>query len=191
MTLISQTRHSIGLISPKGGQGVTTTACGLAIAMSRSMPVTLVGSATTAAALGVATSSTTFQVNDNLRFTSVLPEDQPFVDIDVSDLHPNSIAVIDGMRAAVTYMVVRPCYLALRRAVSMEKPDGIIVIREPGRALTSGDIERAIGAPVVAELVADPAVAMAVDAGLLSTKGPMRAHDALKNLAQQHGSVWA
>ncbi|MFZ9629245.1 MAG: hypothetical protein ACO3C1_07815 [Ilumatobacteraceae bacterium] len=76
--------------------------------------------------------------------------------------------------ASVTsLLVVRPCYLALRRAVTAGvTPTGVVVVHEPGRALTSKDIARAIGAPVVADVPFDPAIARAVDAGLLATRLP-------------------
>jgi hypothetical protein len=47
-----------------------------------------------------------------------------------------------------------------------------VLIREPGRALHAADVERAVGVPVVAELDLDPAVARAVDAGLLAARLP-------------------
>lgn len=70
-------------------------------------------------------------------------------------------------------LVTRPCYLALRHAVALSvRPTGIIVLHEPGRALQATDIERAIGAPVVAEVPFDPVVARSVDAGLLASRLP-------------------
>jgi MinD-like ATPase involved in chromosome partitioning or flagellar assembly len=70
-------------------------------------------------------------------------------------------------------LVTRSCYLGLRRAVTgTVKPSGVVLVLEPGRALTAGDIERAMGAPVVAEIPYDPAVARAVDAGLLASRLP-------------------
>lgn len=70
-------------------------------------------------------------------------------------------------------LVVRPCYLAIRRAVTAEaRPTGIVLVSEPGRALGARDVERSVGAPVVAEVPYDPTVARAVDAGLLATRLP-------------------
>jgi MinD-like ATPase involved in chromosome partitioning or flagellar assembly len=75
--------------------------------------------------------------------------------------------------ASQSLLVIRPCYLALRRAVADGvQPTGIVLVQEPGRALASADVERAIGAPVVAEVPFDPAVARAVDAGLLASRLP-------------------
>ncbi|MEJ7719408.1 MAG: hypothetical protein WKF58_02720 [Ilumatobacteraceae bacterium] len=77
--------------------------------------------------------------------------------------------------ASELLLVTRPCYLALVRASRIAtRPTGVVVIDEPGRALTLGDIERAVGAPVVARILLDPAVARAVDAGLLAHAVPRR-----------------
>lgn len=70
-------------------------------------------------------------------------------------------------------LVVRPCQLALFRARHLPvAPTGVVVVREPARALTVADVERVVGVPVVAELAVDPAVARAVDAGLLAARLP-------------------
>ena len=69
-------------------------------------------------------------------------------------------------------LVVRPCYLALRRATQSPKPDSIIFVEEPGRALTTRDIESVIGAPVMTTVPIDPTIARSVDAGLLGTRLP-------------------
>lgn len=75
--------------------------------------------------------------------------------------------------AEKSYLVIRPCYLALRSASSLEqKPTGIILITEDGRALGRHDVEAVIGAPVVAEIPYESSVARAVDAGLLSGRLP-------------------
>ena len=75
--------------------------------------------------------------------------------------------------ATKSLLIIRPCYLALRRAsVLTTPPHGVIVITEPGRALGVHDVESVIGAPVLAEIPFDPAIARAVDAGLLAGRVP-------------------
>ena len=75
--------------------------------------------------------------------------------------------------ATRSLLIIRPCYLALRRASRLTtKPDGVIVITEPGRALGVHDVESVVGAPVLAEIPFDPAIARAVDAGLLAGRVP-------------------
>ena len=89
---------------------------------------------------------------------------------------PNLVAA-----ATKSLLVTRPCYLALRRAVATGlQPTGIVLIDEPGRALTARDVERSLNAPVVAELQYDPAVARAVDAGLLAARLPRSLAHSLK-----------
>jgi hypothetical protein len=76
-------------------------------------------------------------------------------------------------RADVSLLVTRACYLALRRAMKLDRrPDGVIVVRENGRALDGSDVQRLLGAPVVARIDVDPAVARLVDAGLLASRPP-------------------
>ncbi|HEX7443198.1 MAG TPA: hypothetical protein VF320_04895 [Acidimicrobiales bacterium] len=80
-------------------------------------------------------------------------------------------ALIAG--AEQSLLVTRPCYLALRRAVSSPlRPTGVVLVTEPGRALGRRDVEQVIGVDVVAEVPVDAAVSRAVDAGLLSGRLP-------------------
>ncbi|CAN5426813.1 hypothetical protein BH23ACT3_BH23ACT3_16980 [soil metagenome] len=70
-------------------------------------------------------------------------------------------------------LVTRSCYMALRRAVASPlRPSAIVLVSEPGRALRAIDVETAVGAPVIATVAIDPAVARAVDAGLLAARLP-------------------
>ena len=70
-------------------------------------------------------------------------------------------------------LVTRPCYLALRRAARIGvRPTGIVLVRDHGRALRVGDVARSIGAPIVARIDTDPAVARAIDSGLLTSRLP-------------------
>ena len=75
--------------------------------------------------------------------------------------------------ASSSLLVTRPCYLSLRRAAQLSvSPTGIVLINEAGRALGKHDVEAVIGAPVVAEIDFDSAIARAVDAGLLASRIP-------------------
>jgi hypothetical protein len=75
--------------------------------------------------------------------------------------------------ATVSLAVLRPCYLALRRALDAPvQPTGLILVTEPGRSLQRRDVEDVLGVPVWAELPLDPTLARAVDAGLLATRVP-------------------
>jgi MinD-like ATPase involved in chromosome partitioning or flagellar assembly len=72
--------------------------------------------------------------------------------------------------ASQVILVTRPCYLSLRRATLAPTPTSIIVLNEPGRALTARDVSQVMAAPVIAEIPVDPAISRAVDAGLLATR---------------------
>jgi hypothetical protein len=70
-------------------------------------------------------------------------------------------------------VVIRPCFLALRRASAVaDVPTGAVVINEPGRSLGRRDVERVLGVRTAAEIRIDPAVARAVDSGLLVSRLP-------------------
>jgi MinD superfamily P-loop ATPase len=78
-------------------------------------------------------------------------------------------------------LVTRPCYLALRAAVRQPtRPTGVVLVEEPGRALRARDIEASLGVPVVATVLLDPAIARAVDAGLLLARLPAGFRHALR-----------
>jgi MinD superfamily P-loop ATPase len=81
-------------------------------------------------------------------------------------------------------LVTRPCFIAIRRARQLDiRPTGIVLVDEPGRALTSSDVEHALAVPVVAEVRLDPAVARAVDAGLLIARLPRSLTISLRSAA--------
>lgn len=72
----------------------------------------------------------------------------------------------------VSLLVIRPCYLALRRIGAVHPATELVVVEELGRALSVNDVSAAIGLPVRCRVPWDPAVARAVDAGLLATRLP-------------------
>jgi MinD-like ATPase involved in chromosome partitioning or flagellar assembly len=86
---------------------------------------------------------------------------------------PGGAALDVAAGATRSVLVTRACFLALRRALAMPlRPSEVVLVSEPGRSLTRNDVESCLGAPVVAEVSVDPAVARAVDAGLLATRLP-------------------
>jgi hypothetical protein len=52
------------------------------------------------------------------------------------------------------------------------RPTGIVLVDEPGRRFGATDIEWSLGAPIVATVLLDPAIARAVDSGLLVSRLP-------------------
>lgn len=88
--------------------------------------------------------------------------------------------VVPGGR---TILVIRSCYLALRRASRLTvRPDGVVVVLDPGRALDRRDVGDVVGAPVLAAIGVDPAVARAVDAGVFARRLPPMLRAAVRRL---------
>jgi len=102
---------------------------------------------------------------------------------DLGRLPPDRAGVGDVLLAAAdrSILVTPCCYVALCRGVRAtrlpRRVDGVMVRHEPGRSLAARDVAATLGAPVVAELATDPAIARLVDAGLLLRR-PGRAVDA-------------
>jgi MinD superfamily P-loop ATPase len=200
--------------SAKGGSGTTVVACGLALGVPGSTLVDLVGDAPVALGLPEPTSPGVSEwmisptadlaalrrlritVNDDVHLLPLghepLPADQwarlaaalaalGGVVVDAGNGPPDA-----ALQAAATQslLVIRPCYLALRRAVALAvRPTGVVLINEPGRALAARDVEHALGVPVVAEVPTDPAISRAVDAGLLAARMPRTLHQPLRRVA--------
>ena len=82
------------------------------------------------------------------------------------------------------WLVTRACYMALMRAIASPiQPTGVVLVGEPGRSLSSDDVERSLGVALVAEVSCDPKVARSVDAGLLSMRPPTIMRRQLRRVA--------
>ena len=87
-----------------------------------------------------------------------------------------------AVRAAIevadtALMVIRPCYLALRRAVGdprLAHSAGVVLVEDPGRALDAFDVAAVLGVPVVSRVPLRAEIARAVDAGVLRDRLPDR-----------------
>jgi hypothetical protein len=99
----------------------------------------------------------------------------PFGHVTVADCGSltSEPAVALASQASLSLLVLRPCYLALRRAlVAPIRPTAVILVDEEYRALHGRDIEDVLGVPIRATVPFDPVVARVVDAGLLSSRLP-------------------
>lgn len=84
---------------------------------------------------------------------------------------PVARAVVASARRSV--LVTRACYLALRRQAGGDlAPTEVAVVREGARSLSLDDVARSVGAPIRTTVPHDPAIARAVDAGLLASRLP-------------------
>ena len=86
---------------------------------------------------------------------------------------PAARAIVEVADAAV--VVVRGCYLTLRRAVrspALGCSVAAVLVDEPGRSLTRREIAEVISTPVIARVPLRDTVARAVDAGVLASRLP-------------------
>lgn len=94
---------------------------------------------------------------------------------------PHELAAV----VARHFLVVRPCYLALRRARQVDCTlDGVIVVEEPNRVLTAADIESVVGVPISATLSFAADIARRVDAGVIANRPPRDLIEALSPLVR-------
>lgn len=189
--------------SPKGGQGCTTVTAALALAQRGSRLIDTTGDLPAvlglpepgpgicdlladhqplevAAIERLATPSPTPLVSAGSTPAAAVPADR-WVELAATLIADRGAWFLDAgtnpaagsLAADRRLLVVRNCYLALRRAVAHPvRPDGIVLVTEPGRALDATDVEAVLTAPVVAEIAIDPAVARTIDAGLLAARLP-------------------
>lgn len=96
---------------------------------------------------------------------------------------PSPVGLAVAASASLSLLVLRPCYLALRRALHAPvEPSGVVLVGEPQRALRRNDVEDVLGTQVRAVVPWRPAVATAVDAGLLVRRLPLALERAVRPL---------
>lgn len=186
------------LWSSKGGVGVSVSVALLArcAADLEQRPVMIVDFAGDQAAIfGVdASGDAPVEIAPNLELLTVIDGRPP---VTLGELASTSRLVIadcgrvDSQAAreviAVAHrvtLVVRPCYLSLRRASQHPlRRDDVLLITEPDRALRRREVEAVLGVSV-AELPYDAGVARCVDAGLAGRRVPRPAQRALRALLE-------
>ena len=96
------------------------------------------------------------------------------VDAGVVGAQPDAVhAFVEVADAHV--VVVRGCYLALRRAVRIEltaRASGVVFVDEASRSLGPRDVASVLGVPVLTTVPVRASTARAVDAGVLATRLP-------------------
>lgn len=167
---------TIHLWGAKGGVGTSTVAAVLALHLARRHRVELRG-------------STSVQLDDLRALLATTTTEGPLVPGDHGHEYDREtrVVVLDGGTdhepppgAVASWLVIRPCYLALRRALSIgARPTGAVMLAEPERSLGQRDIEDVLGIPVVSIIPVNAAIAWSIDAGLLSARRPRLHLDAL------------
>jgi hypothetical protein len=117
-------------------------------------------------------------------FVAALAKDAGRTVVDCGVPREGSVAAAVARRADASLLVLRPCYLALRRALDAPlRPTGIILVDEPGHDLGRADVEQIVGAPVRAVVPVEPVISRAVDAGLLAGRLPRSLQRAVRRAA--------
>ncbi|HEX5615206.1 MAG TPA: hypothetical protein VFZ83_08625, partial [Acidimicrobiia bacterium] len=77
--------------------------------------------------------------------------------------------------ADASVVVVRGCYLALRRAVrhpATARAAGVVLLEESGRALGAKEVADVVGLPLLASIPVRASISRVVDAGVLAARMP-------------------
>jgi hypothetical protein len=168
------TTTTITLIGARGGAGTSTIAAMLALWARTMVPTELVTGDldTMTALLGITPPADRPEpVLPGLRLAQTSTGDAELTVIDAGRQGDTQLGAVGPGERRIG--VLRgPCYLALRTLLSgrCETLDGVVVVAEPGRALTERDVADVLGIPVVAVVPAIPAIARAIDAGLLTSR---------------------
>jgi len=96
--------------------------------------------------------------------------------------------------ASTSIVVVRLCYLALRRAAReplLSTAAGVIVVGEDHRAIRAADVSNVLGCPLLGRVRVRPSIARAVDAGLFAGRLPTDLTSPLKRALQRVGALSA
>ena len=155
--------EQINLIGAKGGQGTSVAACAVALKAAGEGRLVRLDS------------------HDRAMLAAILgrPGDGPVspgLTVGADTAERCDLVVHDGPDAdGTTLLVIRPCYLALRRALNLglcTDASGVVVVTEPGRALGCEDVAAVTGLPVIATIPLRADIARAVDAGVLADRLP-------------------
>ncbi len=162
--------RTIHVVGAKGGQGTSTAGALIALEEQEAgNAVTLVDrngdQGDLRAILGLASG-----YNDEpIKF--VAPAGAPSVLVIDHGAGPfGTTGVVSVPADETVYLVIRPSFLALRRAMALGiRPTGAILMTEPDRSLGRRDVEDCLGVKVVAEIEVTSATARYIDAGILSS----------------------
>jgi hypothetical protein len=102
---------------------------------------------------------------------------------------PAAVPLVDV--ADLSLIVVRSCYLALRRLTAREPlvrvTSGVVLVDEPHRSLRTRDVAEVVDLPVLGVVPCIPDVARAVDAGVLLRRAPESLVRAITELTERVG----
>jgi len=165
---------TVTLIGARGGSGTSTVAAALALHTAEEVPTALLTHDPTTMARLLGTTGALpapdhpFAAGPRLTVAGL---EGPRATVTIIDAGPAAAAAHASPGAGRRYAVLRgPCYLALATLVSLPdlRPDGVILVAEPGRSLSAADASAVLGVPVVATVPVRSSIARLLDAGLLA-----------------------
>lgn len=169
---------TIALWSPKGGQGVSTIAVGLASHLQRTSPrvrVQLVSESPDGllAILGMGVASDALDNWDYTEQLNIARGEFGNFDYRVFDFG----TTIPDVPVDLTLMVTKACYLSLRKSIALRNEerlvsDGFILVEESGRSLNASDIEHVLDMRHLFTIPSGdaPGICRTVDAGLMGVR---------------------
>lgn len=114
---------------------------------------------------------------------SLATSERPVV-VDCGIVDSGAAGLEVASEATISLLILRPCYLALRRAIRAPiRPSSVVLVDEPERVLSPSDVADTLGVPIVAIVPIESGIARAVDAGLLSARLPRSLSRALREAA--------
>lgn len=153
--------------SLKGGQGLTSTMCGVGLSLAADgYKVSIGDSLDVFALLGLSDPLEGYGEKEVVSGHSSL-----YVFENEANPHSDIVLGENLYGADKRILVIQPCYLALRRAMKNRNPsayDGIITFMVEGRALKPRDVEDVIGLPIIGSIPWIPEIARSIDAGVLN-----------------------
>lgn len=172
---------TITFTSPKGGTGTSTVAAIVALTSGvKTLIVDQSSSRDLASVLAVHGTGPIVEVTENLDLAVGDDWETDGYELVVIDRGTNAYAV----PGAENHLVVRRCYLSLKKATDYKGFDSLVVVSEEGRALTDNDCAAVLNIPVAARFAHDVAVSRAVDAGMIAHRANDFAHAGIRSLAK-------
>ena len=129
----------------------------------------------------------TAPVDAGIRLALELSDAPELSVVDAGDARVPAVrAVVE--HADVSIVVLRGCYLALRRAVHeplVGSATGVVVLEHPDRPLRAREVADVVQRPVLGVVPERPEIARVVDAGVLPTRPPIALVDPIAALVRR------
>ena len=173
---------SITLVKGGGGSGTTTLAVAIAVQAAKQGKRVIVFSHNSLDCHDIAGGQV-----EGVQFVDD-PDTKRDADLIIFDgIEDQMLGRFGSLRVGVTKL----CYSSLHRLMRAGNIDAMVVLQEPGRALSIRDASNVVGAQVIAVIDSDPYVSRCIDAGLLALRMPQSLVGAANAVLGDHKVVFA